>query len=162
MKFNDLNLETKKQLHTQLTQCMNSLGGMNFFLQMIEDIRSQKPSSLLNKTAIHNFKQGKITWGKSIYKETLSLLFSAIRKEEKDGDMLNNLNPKEYKQTMNMMRALKPVTITISSTDTENTNTFIFNILDSSEPKKTKIDLIFKVIYFYNIEFAKDALSFKE
>jgi len=161
MKFNDLNLETQKQLHMQLTQYMNSLGGMNFFLQMMEDIREEKPSSLLNKTAIYHFKQGKITWGKSIYKDTLTLLFSAIRKEEKDGDMLNNLNPKAYKETMNMMRALKPVTITISSDDIENTNTFTFNILDSSEPKKTKIDLMFKVIYFYNIEFAKDALNFK-
>ena len=161
MRFNDLNLEAQKQLHTQLTQYANSIGGMNFFLQMIEDVRDEKPSSLLNKTASFNYKQGKITWTKSIFKETLTLLFSAMRKEEKDGDMLNNLSPKVYKETMNMMRALKPVTITIISNDGSNPHGFTFNILDSSEAKKTKLDLIFKIIYFYNIEFAKDALTFK-
>lgn len=161
MKFNDLNLETKKQLNTQLTQYANNIGGMNFFLQMIEDIRDEKPSSLLNKTAVYHYKNGRITWGKSIYKDTLTLLFSAIRKEEKDGDMLNDLSPKAYKETMNMMRALKPVTITIASNDESAQNSFTFNILDSSESKKTKIDLMFKIIYFYNIEFAKDALNFK-
>ena len=161
MKFNDLNLETKKQLNTQLTQYANNIGGMNFFLQMIEDIRDEKPSSLLNKTAVYHYKNGRISWGKSIYKDTLTLLFSAIRKEEKDGDMLNDLSPKAYKETMNMMRALKPVTITIASNDESAQNSFTFNILDSSEAKKTKIDLMFKIIYFYNIEFAKDALNFK-
>ena len=161
MKFNDLNLETKKQLNTQLTQYANNIGGMNFFLQMIEDIRDEKPSSLLNKTAVYHYKNGRISWGKSIYKDTLTLLFSAIRKEEKDGDMLNDLSPKAYKETMNMMRALKPVTITIASNDESAQNSFTFNILDSSESKKTKIDLMFKIIYFYNIEFAKDALNFK-
>ncbi|WP_122894045.1 hypothetical protein [Arcobacter peruensis] len=161
MRFNDLDLNTKKQLNTQLVDYAKSIGGMNFFLQMIEDIREEKPSSLLNKTAIYHYKHGKITWGKSIYKDTLTLLFSAMRKEEKDGDMLNGLSPKAYKETMNMMRALKPVTISVTSNDDESAHGFTFNILDSSEAKKTKIDLIFKIIYFYNIEFAKDALTFK-
>lgn len=161
MRFNDLDLETKTQLNKQLTQYSNSIGGMNFFLQMIEDVRNEKPSSLLSKEASYTYKQGKITWTKSIFKETLTLLFSAMRKEEKDGDMINNLSPKVYKETMNMMRALKPVTITIKSNDKSDSHGFTFNILDSSEAKKTKIDLIFKIIYFYNVEFAKDALNFK-
>lgn len=161
MRFNDLDLETKKSLSQELIKNANSIGGMNFFLQMIEDIKNEKPNSLLNKTAIFHYKQGKITWGKSIYKDTLTLLFSAMRKEEKDGDMLNDLSPKAYKETMNMMRALKPVTISVSSNDEKDGHGFTFNILDSSQAKKTKIDIMFKIIYFYNIEFAKDALTFK-
>ena len=86
MRFNDLDLETKTQLNKQLTQYSNSIGGMNFFLQMIEDVRNEKPSSLLSKEASYTYKQGKITWTKSIFKETLTLLFSAMRKEEKDGE----------------------------------------------------------------------------
>ena len=160
MKFNDLNNQTKNQIHTELVNKANSIGGINFFLQMIEDIRKEKPNILTNKTASFHYTKGRITWGKSVYKETLSLLFSAMKKEEKDGDMLNGLTPKAYKETMNMMRTLKPVTINISSKDETDGHGFTINILDSSELKKTKIDLYFKIIFFYNIEFAKDALSF--
>ncbi|APW66447.1 hypothetical protein LPB137_11575 [Poseidonibacter parvus] len=161
MRFSELDLETKKSLHDELTNKANSIGGMNFFLQMIEDIRAEKPSSLLNKSAAFHYKKGKITWGKSIFKDTLTTLFSAMRKEEKDGDIINGLNPKDYKATMNMMRALKPVTISISSNDEKDGHGFNFNILDSSEAKNTKIDLMFKIVYFYNIEFAKEALTYK-
>ena len=160
MKFNELDNVTKNQLHLNLIQKANSVGGINFFLQMIEDIRNEKPNSLINKTATFHYTKGKITWGKSIYKETLSLLFSSMKKEEKDGDMLNGISPKVYKETMNMMRTLKPITITITPKEEPLGEGFRINILDASELKKTKIDLYFKIIYFYNIEFAKEALSF--
>ena len=159
MRFNDLDLDTKKELNKQITEYANSIGGINFFLQMIEDIRNEKPNALLNKTAIFHYTKGKITWSKSIYKDTLTQLFNAMRKEDKDGDILNGLNPKVYKETMNMMRALKPVTISIRNED--SSSGFVVDILDSSEVKKTKVDLMFKIIFFYNIEFAKDALTFK-
>jgi hypothetical protein len=159
MRFNDLELEAKKELNIKINEYAQSIGGINFFLQMIEDVRNEKPNALLNKTAIYHYTKGKITWGKSIYKDTLTQLFNAMRKEDKDGDLLNGLNPKAYKETMNMMRALKPVTISITSED--STKGFTVDILDSSEAKKTKVDLMFKIIFFYNIEFAKDALTFK-
>ncbi|MBU3015457.1 hypothetical protein KO488_11880 [Poseidonibacter lekithochrous] len=159
MRFNDLDLDTKKELNKQITEHANSIGGINFFLQMIEDIRNEKPNALLNKTAIFHYTKGKITWSKSIYKDTLTQLFNAMRKEDKDGDILNGLNPKVYKETMNMMRALKPVTISIRNED--SSSGFAVDILDSSEVKKTKVDLMFKIIFFYNIEFAKDTLTFK-
>ena len=159
MRFNDLELNAKKELNTKINEYANSIGGVNAFLQMIEDLRAEKPNALLNKTAIYHYKKGKITWSKSIYKDTLTQLFNAMRKEDKDGDILNGLNPKAYKETMNMMRTLKPVTVSIRNED--NSSGFTVDILDSSEVKKTKVDLMFKIIFFYNIEFAKDALTFK-
>lgn len=159
MRFNDLDSNAKKELNTKINEYANSIGGVNAFLQMIEDLRAEKPNALLNKTAIYHYKKGKITWSKSIYKDTLTQLFNAMRKEDKDGDVLNGLNPKVYKETMNMMRTLKPVTVSIRNED--NSSGFTVDILDSSEAKKTKVDLMFKIIFFYNIEFAKDALTFK-
>jgi hypothetical protein len=159
MRFNDLHLNAKKELNIQINEYANSIGGVNAFLQMIEDLRNEKPNALLNKTAIYHYTKGKIAWSKSIYKDTLTQLFNAMRKEDKDGDILNGLNPKVYKETMNMMRTLKPVTISIRNED--NSSGFTVDILDSREAKKTKVDLMFKIIFFYNIEFAKDALTFK-
>ncbi|NQY94001.1 MAG: hypothetical protein HRT43_07535, partial [Campylobacteraceae bacterium] len=47
MKFNDLDQATKQELHLELTSHMKSMGGMNFFFQMMEDIRAEKPHPLL-------------------------------------------------------------------------------------------------------------------
>ena len=160
MNFNDLSNEQQEQLHNQLMENANNLGGINQFLQMIEDIRASKPKALLNKTAIFHFKGGKITWGKTIFKDTLATLYSAMAKEERDGDIISGLPPKEYKTTMNMMRALKPVSVEVIAKD-ESYKGFTFLMLDSSEEKKTKVDLIFKIIFFFNIDFAKQVLNYK-
>ena len=160
MNFNDLTKEEKIQLHQELNQYAQDIGGLNPFLQMLEDIRNEKPKPLLNKTATFHYSSGKINWTKSIYKETLNTLYSAMIKEERDGDMIEGVSPKEYKNIMNMMRALKPVTVTVLSKD-NSCKSFTFNILDTSVEKKTKILLLFKIIFFYNIDFAKKVLMYK-
>jgi len=160
MNFNDLSNDQQEQLHNQLLEYANNIGGINPFLQMIEDIRASKPKALLNKTAIFHFKSGKISWGKTIFKDTLTLLYSAMSKEERDGDIISGLPPKEYKATMNMMRALKPVSVEVIAKD-ESLDGFNFAMLDASIEKNTKVDLIFKIIFFFNINFAKEVLSYK-
>jgi len=105
MDFNKLDDNTKQQLHEEIVSHANSIGGNNFFLQMIEDIKKEKPSPLINKSGAFHYSKGKVTLSKSIFKDTLALLVDAMRREEKTGDMLNGINPKEYKAVMNMMRA---------------------------------------------------------
>ncbi len=161
MNFNQLDENTKKKLHEEILSNAMSIGSKNAFLQMMEDIKEAKPKPLLNKTAIFHYSSGKISWGKSIYKETLNILFSAMRKEEQDGDILEGLKPKDYKNFMNMMRALKPVELIVKPKNIEEGKGFNFSILDTSQEKKTKISLMFKIIFFYNIEFAKKALSYE-
>ena len=160
MKFTDLTQEQQLELHNDLMAKAVSVGGINALLQMIENIRASKPKALLNKTAIFHYKSGKISWGKSIFKDTLAILYSAMTKEEKDGDIINGLKPKEYKTTMNMMRALKPVTVEVIPKD-ETYDGFTFSMLDVTVEKRTKIDLTFKIIFFFNIDFAKQVLSHK-
>ncbi len=160
MNFNDLSTDQKEQLHNDLLSKVAALGGVNPFLQMIEDIKASKPKALLNKTAIFHYSSGKLTWGKSIYKDTLNTLYTAMVKEERDGDIIAGLKPKDYKNTMNMMRALKPVSITVIPKD-ETCEGFELSILDATQEKKTKVDLMFKIIFFFNIEFAKKILSYE-
>ncbi|MCK5294964.1 MAG: hypothetical protein KAJ49_09945 [Arcobacteraceae bacterium] len=160
MIYKNLTDEQKEQISKELNNYAVAVGGINPFLTMIEDIRDARPNALLNKTAIFHYAQGTLNWGKSIFKDTLTTLFDAMRKEEKDGDMINGLKPKEYKITMNMMKILKPITVTINPKD-EECGGFSFPILDTTEPKKTKMSLIFKILFFYNIEFAKEALNYE-
>ena len=160
MNFNQLDEEQKQQLHNQAMELATNLGGVNFFLQMIEDIKAEKPHALLNKSCVFHFAKAKLNWNKQIFKDSLDQLFTAMRKEERDGDMLNGLNPKDYKETMNMMRTLKPVSIKVTPKKEEELLGFTFSILDTSIEKKTKVSMIYKIIFFYHIDFAKDILTY--
>ena len=161
MNFNQLDEEQKQQLHKQTMELTENLGGVSFFLQMIEDIKKEKPHPLLNKSCVFHFSKGKLNWNKQLFKESVDNLFSAMRKEEKDGDMLNGLAPKDYKETMNMMRTLKSLVITVTPKKVEDPKMFSFSILDTSVEKKTKVDLFYKMLFFYHIDFAKDVLNYK-
>lgn len=160
MDFNKLDESLKKEISFEITAFANAMGGKNFFLKMIEEIRAEKPNPLLNKTGSFHTSKAKITLSKSMFKDTFGVLFDAIRREDRSGDMLDGIAPKEYKSTMNMMRALAKVTITAQSKD-ENEEIYEFSILDTSEEKKTKVTFIFKAIFFYHLDEAKKALAYE-
>jgi hypothetical protein len=44
----------------------------------------------------------------------------------------------------------------------ETNQKFTFDILDTSEPKKTKVTFIFKAIFFYHLDELKKALFYKK
>lgn len=161
MDFNKLDDNLKQKLHEEILAYANSIGGINHFLKTIEEIRSETPNPLLNKTGTFHTSTSKITLTKSIYKETFSLLFNAMRREEKGGDMLDGINPKEYKTTMNMMRTLRPITIDVVSKKDETLEGFNISILDVTQEKKTKVTWIFKIMFFYHLDEAKKALNYK-
>lgn len=159
MNFNALDNSVKQAMHEELLQYANQLGGINFFLQLIESIKAEKVNPLLKQSSTFHYPKGKITWNKMIYKTTLTALFTALKREDKQGDMLQGANPKEYKEIMNMMKTLKPLEINIEPEELEPLS---FLVLDTSQEKKTKISFLFKVIFFYNIGFAKQVLTYKK
>lgn len=159
MDFNKLEVSVKESLHNEFSTYSKILEGDNFFLKTVEEIREQKLNPMLNETGIFHTSKCKITLSKSMYKETLSLLFDAIRREEKTGDLLNGVATKDYKATMNMLRTLKSVTVTFQSK--VNGESFSFNILDTSVEKKTKVTFAFKAIFFYHLDELKKALFYK-
>ncbi|AXH11424.1 hypothetical protein [Halarcobacter bivalviorum] len=159
MDFKKLDTETKEKLSSQFKEFSDILGGKNFFLTTIEEIRDIKPNPLLNKTGTFHTKKVKISLSKSLLKDTLTTLYDSIRREEKVGDMLDGINPKEYKSVMNMIKTLKPATVTFESK--ESGQSFSFNILDTSEEKKTKVTFAFKAIFFYHLDEAKKALAYE-
>ena len=162
MDFKKLPEATKIAFHDEIMACANALGGKNPFLKLIEEIRAISPSPLLNTTGTFHTTEAKVTLSKSMFKDKHTLLFDAMRREEKSGDMLNGVNPKEYKAVMGMMRTLGNVIITVESKKLEENNSFEFKILDTTEEKKTKVTWLFKVIFFYHLEEAKKALNYSK
>jgi len=161
MNFKKLTKEQQENLYTEFLSSATSFGGKNRFLKMVEAVKIEAESPLLNKERNFKFSNGKISWNKSIYKDTLHLLHNSMKKEEKDGDIFIDLNPKDYKATMNMVRTLKPIQITFQPKNYEDGNGFILSILDTSENRKTKVTTLFKAIFLYHISFIKEVLSFK-
>ena len=160
MNYDNLSNEQKQELKDTLNNYASKLGGTNALLTLIENIKKTKPNALLNKQATFKSDDMLITWQKSIYKDTLTTVFDAIKQEDKSGDMLRGLNPKEYKNTMTMMKILKPITINVQAKD-ESIGGLNFTLLDTSVPKNTKISLIFKVLFFYNASIIKKAMNYK-
>ena len=158
MNYDNLSDEQKEQLKQTLNDYASKLGGVNALLTLIENIKSTKPNPLLIKQTTFKSDDAIITWEKSIFKDTLTNLFNAIKNEDKTGDILKGLAGKDYKNTMTMMKILKPITIKVEPQDKSNEG-FEFPILDTSVAKNTKISLIFKVLFFYNIGITKKALS---
>ena len=74
MDFNKLDTNTKEEISTQFKEYCEALGGKNFFLTTLEEIRDIKPNPLLNKTGTFHTKKTKITLSKSLYKDTFNTL----------------------------------------------------------------------------------------
>ena len=155
MKFKDLNKITKENLYNQLNTYAQNIGGKFNFLQILEDIRSIK-QPLIKKTASLHYETGKIYWNKNIFQDKSDLLFQTMKKIEIDGDMYSNLNDYKKKKVSNMLKALKPIIFEVVPND-ETLKGFEFNLIDENN----EISMIFKIIFFYNIGFAKEILNYK-
>ncbi|MGA1932590.1 hypothetical protein ACH5BF_07685 [Arcobacter sp. YIC-464] len=160
MNFKDLSLEEKKEINQLLLTYANSIGGVNFFLQLLDDIKKETNFPLLNKSNIYHFSKGKVSWNKSIYKDTKLLLHNYLKNMEKDEKYLSTVKPKEKKNIDNMMRTLKPVEVKVRSKNNSDEG-FSFSIIDFTDEQNIKVSLPYKIIFFYNKDFAKQALNFK-
>jgi hypothetical protein len=155
MKFKELDKKTKQKLHEELSKYAQNVGGKNAFLTMIEDIRSIK-NPLLKKTNSLHYDSGKIYWNKSIFQDKNDLLFQTMKKIEIENSMTKGLNNYKIKKVTNMLKALKPVMFEVVPND-KNLEGFKFYIITENN----EIDIIFKIIFFYNIGFAKEVLNYK-
>jgi hypothetical protein len=66
--YNSLDDETKEQLRKQINDCAQSLGGKNYFLQLLEAVREERHHPLMAKDTSFRFKHGKIQWKKLFLK----------------------------------------------------------------------------------------------
>ena len=156
MNFNKLDKDTKKQLSLDLNQKAIQVGGKFNFLQMLEDIRSIK-NPLLKVTNSLHYESGKISWNKTIFEDKLVLLFKTMKEIEINGNMFEeDLSDYKKKKIINMLKTLKPIIFEVIPKD-KNLEGFSFKIIDGNN----EISIIFKIMFFYNIGFAKEILNYK-
>lgn len=158
MNFIDLSQTEKETLHKAIVSHANALGGKNFLLQLIEDIKASQESPLTSKDKHFSFSKGFVKWDKVIYKETFDLLLTAIMTEEREGDMLKGFSDRDQKRILNMLKTLHPIRLSIKPKNIKDGEGFSIPIIDK---EKSKICLMYKILFFHNIQFAKQALSYK-
>jgi len=161
MNFKKLPKDIQEKIYVELITSALNMGGKNFFLKMVESIKDEEFPPLLDKGRVFSFPNAKLLWNKIIYKDTFELILKSMKKEDKDGDILSGLEPKEYRAVMNMLRTLKPINLTVKPKKVENGTGFTFSILDTTEDRKTKFSPLFKTIFLYHISYAKEVLNFR-
>ncbi len=159
MNFTDLSEKNKQQLHKEILSNAESIGGTDIFLQMIEDIRENRTDLLLERSTAFRFNGGNISWNKSIYKDKLALLLEVVKV---DGDMFEGLKAKKQKSTLNMLKTLKPVIIKVRPKNIKDGEGFTLSIVETDIKDKATISLMFKIVFFFPISFAKEALAYDE
>ena len=155
MNFKNLEKTIQKELHILLNEKASLVGGKFNFLQMLEDIRSIN-QPLLKKTCSLHYDSGKISWNKAIFPDKVDLLFKTMKNIEIDNNMFKDLNPYKTKKVINMLKTLKPIIFDVLPND-ESLDGFEFELIDENN----EISIIFKIMFFYNIGFAKEILNYK-
>ncbi|RLA71992.1 MAG: hypothetical protein DRG78_24460 [Epsilonproteobacteria bacterium] len=157
MKFNSLSHDEKLDVQKLVINCMDTLGGRNYFLGMIEDIKEAKQHPLLNKTSKFHFKHGTISWGKEIYKDKVMAIKNMLIKYSAD-NILEIKDDKLQKEIKNSIRTLGKLVYTINIKDG---NDYTFSSFNTISEDNIEIDTMFQIIFFDSINNTKYILDYK-
>lgn len=156
--FNNMDDDAKQTYHEQLTACADAFGGKNFFLQLLEAIRKTKPHPLMAKNCEFRFPLGSIRWGKVIFKDKITLLMKVRVDENETGNLLPDKEDKSYKNVLNLVRTLKPITFELKSKEEAGFTIHPFDIVDDMT---TRLNPLFDSIFFCSVETVKKGLNYE-
>ena len=156
MKFNNLTHEEKLKIKEIVLNCMDTIGGRNYFLAMIEDIKESKQHPLTNKTGKYHFKNGTITWGKQIFKEKVIALKTMLI-QHADDNILTVPNEKLNKDIKNSVKTLGKLEFIIQVKDG---NEFKFKPFNTIDQNNVELDPLFQIIFFDSLNNTKKILQY--
>ncbi len=157
MKFNNLSHDEKQDIQNIVLNCMDTIGGRNYFLNMIEDIKESKQHPLLNKTGKCHFKNGTITWKKEIFKEKISALKDMLIKHDND-NILTIKDIKLQKDIKNCIKTLGKLTYTINMKDGSE---YKFSSFKTISEENVELEPMFQLIFFDSLNNTKKILDYK-
>jgi len=162
--FNKQNDDTKELLHLLMKKSADSVGGTNFLLGLMEEMKKQKPNPLMYKHTKIESEQLIISWNKIVFKDKLDILEEVLHSHKSseaiDFNILESDNAKKSKKILNMVKALAPINFVVTPKDIENGGGFDFKIFESIENDYVKINPIFVAMFFCSTDFSKRALKY--
>ncbi len=159
--FNSLSDEEKEQYCEQLNNYAKSIGGVNFFLQLLEAIRETKPHPLISANREFTVGVAKVKWNKVIFNDKLQLLIKARTDRNKQGNLLPKIDTKGYKKVLNLLRTMKPIVFTVKPAHREDGDGFMFQPFEIVSETSTKLTPIFDMLFFCSVDNTKKILNYK-
>jgi hypothetical protein len=156
MKFNNLSHEEKLSVQRDLINCIDLIGGKNYFFGMIENIRESKQHPLLNKTGKFHFENGTIVWNKEIYKDKVVALKNMLIKNI-DDNILSTSDLKMKKNLNNVIKTLGKLEFTININDIK---VFSFSPFNTITHDNVELNHFFQIIFFDSLNNTKRILIY--
>ena len=150
---------TKQYYKKQITNCAQSLGGKNYFLQLLEAIRVAHPHPLMAKDYSFRFAHGIVKWKKVIFKEKVFLLIELFKDRERNGNLMPNKGDKRYKTIMNLLRTIGPIEFEIRPKNSKNGDGFILRPFDIIDENTLHLNFMFEVLFFLPLYIAKQVFN---
>lgn len=160
MYLKKLSLEDKKTLCSELNEYVQSVGGNRNFYELLETLRVRKPNPILSKRCLVEYPEGIVKWSKIINQDKYVLLKEAMD-EMSSENFLPEESHKKYKKFLNTAKALKPITFEVQPIK-EFGDGFEFSIIDLGEDGTAKLNIIFELMFFTNIDYVKKLLVFNK
>jgi hypothetical protein len=158
--FNKHDDDTKAYIHLFMTKASESIGGVNFLLNLIEAMKQIKPNALIQADKKVVSKEAKIEWNKVVFKDKFDLLNEIIishkSSEGYDFNILEEQNSKKAKKILNMVKTLAPIEFVATAKDGDG---FSFKVFDKLEDDYVSINPVFIAFFFCSAEFTKKALK---
>ena len=150
---------TKQYYKKQITNCAQSFGGKNYFLQLLEAIRVAHPHPLMAKDYSFPFAHGIVKWKKVIFKEKVFLLIELIKDRENDGNLMPKKGDKRYKTIMNLLRTMGPMEFEIRPKNSKNGEGFILHPFDIIDENTVRLNFMFEVLFFLPLYIVKQVFN---
>lgn len=161
--YNNLTSQEKEDYSKILNEYADKIGGMAFFMQLLEVVRERDPHPLMSNRCEFSFVRGNIYWDKVIFKDKIDLLLSERVNESKRG---NFLPPKEdkknYKKVFNLVRTLAPIEFEVVPKDESIGDGFFLNAFDNYDDGVVKLNPIFDAIFFCSAQTVKKILNYSK
>jgi len=157
MKFNNVSHDEKLDIQKLVLNTIETIGGQNYFLAMIEDVKESKQHPLLNKTGKYHFKNGTITWGKEIYKDKVMALKNMLISHQ-DDNILKVENPKLQKDIQNTVKTLGRLEFVVHIKGEEK---FTFKPFNTISEDNVELAPLFQIIFFDSLNNTKKIMTYK-
>jgi len=161
--FNNQSEDAKALIHLFMIKSAEALGGVNFLLNLIETMKTNKPNALIHKGKKIVSDEATIEWNKIVFKDKFDILEDVIRSrksdEKEDLNILDTENTKKSKKILNMAKTLAPVEFTVTPKNTSENGGFNFKVFDKVENDFVSINPIFIAMFFCSTDFIKKAIK---
>lgn len=151
-------MTSEQPLGELLRTCAESVGGKNFFLTLAETIRTTREGIIVGEKKQINYTNGIMTWNKTLHADNWRLLVESAKVRTKDGNILLPSDDKRHKNILNMIRTLKPLSFTVTPTNTADGEGFTFSALEVIDEKTTRISPLFKALFVMPIDLLRKAM----